>query len=303
MIKTTNMNLLPKAKDRISFLYIEFANIEQSGYSVVALQKNKETVIPIMTINVLLLGPGTTVTHAAIKNIADAGCLIVWCGRECNKFYASGMGGTYSSKNLLLQANCFSDIKSHMQVVRNMYQLRYQDKNLSHMSLEQMRGMEGKRVKELYKALSEKYRILWNNRKYNTQEWELQDDVNKALSIGNNFLYSIMQGIIMSMGFSPAIGFIHTGRMLSFVYDIADIYKEKITIPIAFEVVGTHQYEDLDKHIRKMCKEKIQEIHLMKLLPKDLKFIFDISKYDFDIPSEFMLWDLNSDVFSGINYG
>ena len=298
-----NKHLLPQRKDRIAFLYIECAIIEQDNFSIKVIRGNTETLVPIMMVNTLLLGPGTSITHAAITTIADAGCLVVWTGQDGNIFYASGAGCTSFSKNLLLQSKCYFDTKSHMRVVRNMYQLRYKDVNLSRMSLEQMRGMEGHRMKLLYEDMAKKYGVSWIERNYKSGNWEEQDTINQALSIANHLLYAIFQGIVIGLGFSPSIGFIHTGTMLSFIYDITDIYKAKISVPAAFETVGKSDYYDLGKEVRKKCRQKMEDIQLMKSVAKDLKSIFDIPKLDFDVPEDFVLWNVDDFVKGGKNYG
>lgn len=301
-----NLHKITRVKNKISFVYVEFAKIEQHEYGINIVQGSKETHIPITTINVLLLGPGTTITHSAVGNIIDSGCTVLWIGRDFRKFYAQGVGNTtHSSKNLLIQAKCYADSKKHIDVVRKMFSLRYPDVNLKTKSIAQMRGMEGVRVKKTYEDYAHQYGISWTGRSYKDNQWDEQNTVNKCLSIANNLLYNICLGAIISMGFSPAIGYIHTGDMMSFVCDIADLYKEKISIPVAFEIASKYQYVDayVESELRKKCREKIVEHKLMKQLTMDLDYIFSETGDDTDIPEDISLWDVHGNlVKAGVNY-
>lgn len=301
MIKgKTARELLTKAEDRISCLYIEKANIEQTDYSVAIIQGHNSSELPITTINALFLGPGTTITQQAVKNLCDAGVTIIWCGAEAWRFYAIGQAGTISSKNLLRQIKCHESKTLHLEIVKKMYKLRYPQDHLSRKTIAELRGVEGKHVKELYAALSKKYGVEWIGRNYDHTDYDSQNDINKALTSSNQILYGIVRGVLHLMGFSPAIGFIHTGNMESFVYDIADLYKESISIPTSFRVVAEND-EDLDKRIREEMRDEIIKRHLMKQIPKDLKCLF--GELDTDIKDvDFGLWNYNTIVSYGKNY-
>lgn len=299
-----NKQLLTKASDRLSFLYIDKARIEQTEYSVEIVQGIYHRELPITTINALLLGPGVSITSAAIRNLGEAGVMICWVGQDMFKFYAYGEAGTNSSKNILKQMQCHESKMKHIEVVRRMYSVRYPNNKLKNKSLEELRGLEGKNVKECYQSLANKYNIIWQGRSYKVNDFESQDNINKSLTTVNQYLYGIINGVVHLMGFSPAIGFIHTGHIQSFIYDLADLYKESITIPIAFQVASEYEcgkIEDIRKELQKKLRIAIKEKKLLKQISKDLKFIFD--GFDFNIPEiEGMLWDYNNFVKSSINY-
>ena len=232
-----DLQQLPKLRDSLSFLYIEHAIIEQDNLSIRVVRADGVVPIPIAAMTVLLLGPGVSITHAAIKAICDNGCTIIWCGETASRFYAVGMGETRSADNLLHQAKLCMNDDLHMQVVRKMYERRFPDMDCANLTLSQIRGMEGVRVREAYRMFSKQYGVPWTKRDYKTTSWEDANPINRALSTANNVLYGICQGAIVSMGYSAGLGFIHTGKMLSFVYDIADLYKAECSIPAAFSVV------------------------------------------------------------------
>jgi CRISPR-associated protein Cas1 len=304
-------HLLNKASDRISFLYVDMARIEQTEFSIDIVQGIYHKEIPVTSINALFIGPGVSITSMAIRNLCDAGVTIIWCGQNMFRFYACGESGTNSSKNILMQMNCHESKLKHMEVVKRMYEIRYPNEKLKYKKIDELRGIEGKKVRDLYNILSEQTGIQWTGRSYKIDDYDSQDTVNKALTLGNQFLYGIIHGIIHLMGFSPAIGFIHTGHMLSFVYDIADLYKEKLTIPIAFDVASKLENENgvdlknindsITYLVQKKLREEITKQKLLKQITKDLQFLF--SDCDFKAPEiEGMLWSYDNFVKSGVNY-
>ena len=186
-----NLQELPKLKDSISYLYVEHAIIEQNDSAVIAIQKNGRTPIPIAAMTCLLLGPGTSVTHAAIRTICENGCMAIWCGEHAERFYAAGVGETRSAKNLLMQAKACMDTERHLQVAKRMYQIRFHNLKTDGLTLQQLRGMEGIRVRKAYELAAKTNGIRWKNRSYKTEEWDQADPVNRALSEANALLYGL----------------------------------------------------------------------------------------------------------------
>lgn len=292
-------DMLPRVEDKFSFLYIEYAKIVQDEFSVAAYQKNYKIIIPIAMINVLLVGPGSSISHAAMKNIADAGCTVIWCAQDMKYIYSTGMVNSEYSKNLILQAKCYSDSEKHIAVVRKMYQIRYPDVNIKKFSLQQMRGMEGKCVKKCYEENAKIYGVKWDGRNYDKENWDSDNDVNRFLSIGNSLLYGICQAAIIAFGMSPGLGFIHNGGSRSFVFDVADLYKEEIIIPTAFKTAGDH---GVDEDILTSCRELLIQSKFMKKLAADISMLFKFNDISAKIPVDVGLWNLNDCVELGINY-
>lgn len=180
------------------------------------------TPIPISSTAVLMLGPGTRVTHAAMVAIADNNALAVWVGEEGVRCYAYGLGGTRSSAALQQQAALASNEVSRLEIVKRMYRMRFKEEIEDGLTVEQLRGYEGIRVRNTYARMSSETGVTWTGRNYERGDWKAADPVNRALSAGNSCLYGICHAGILSLGYSPALGFIHVGKQLSFVYDIAD---------------------------------------------------------------------------------
>lgn len=294
---------LPKLRDSLSFLYIEHAIIEQDDLSIVVIRNDGRIPVPIASTTVLMLGPGVSITHAAIRAICDNGCAVVWCGEHASRFYAVGLGETRSAENLLLQAKLCMDEERHMEVVRRMYLRRFPDMNCDGMTLRQIRGLEGIRVREAYRQFASQYGVPWKKRDYKQTSWDDADPINRALSLANTVLYSICQAAIVSLGYSPGLGFIHTGKMLSFVYDIADLYKAETSIPAAFSVVGG-SYTNLEAEVRTACRRTIRSAHVLKRIAEDIAWIFeqhDDSEQQ-TVDRVGMLWDDSGNIEGGKNY-
>ena len=280
--------LLTKARERISILYIEKARIEQSEYGVQIRQGNKVSEIPITTISCIMLGPGTTITHRAVSNISQAGCTICWMGMNQAVFYAYGEPATNKSKNLLKQMHYHESKTLHTEVIHKMYNYRYPNDKIKSMSLEKLKGYEGLRVRACYEKHAKLYNVKWDGRIYDKFDFENSDTVNKYISALNNVLYAITEAIILMMGYSPAIGFIHTGHIDSFVFDISDLFKEKVTIPLAFKL--TKEYGFFNREL--MIKEFRKEITEQKIIKQMVKYLEELfSDEECLIDTELKIWD------------
>lgn len=271
-----DLHELPKLRDSLSYLYLEHCRIEQKFKAVEFIDAQGRTMIPAAALSVLVLGPGTSVTHAAIKALADNGCLVVWSGEDGMRCYAQGGGETRRAYHLLQQAELVSDPARRLQVVKRMYQRRFGDKLAPGLTLQQVRGLEGQRVRQTYARVSAEYGVPWHGRRYDRSSWNSGDPINRALSAANALLNGLCHTAIVSGGYSPALGFIHTGKQLSFVYDIADLYKAEITIPLAFSTVAESP-DKLHSRVRQGCREAFKEHRLLKHVLPDIDNLLDLS--------------------------
>lgn len=302
-----NYQELPKLEDSISYIYIEHAVIERSDAAIVAIQEDGKTPIPVAAITCLLLGPGTKITHAAIRALCDNGCMAIWCGERATQFYAAGIGETRSAKNLLLQARTCMDKEQHLNVVKRMYQIRFPHTKTDGLTIQQLRGMEGIRVRKAYESASRSSGVKWTKRTYKSNCWECSDEINRALSQANAMLYGICHAAIVSLGYSPGLGFIHTGKQLSFVYDIADLYKIETTIPAAFSAVKSlSKYSgDLSKAVRVQCRSYFSSTKILSRIAKDIAWVLGGSNEgsdDCQLAAGDLWDDIESYIDGGINY-
>jgi CRISPR-associated protein Cas1 len=287
-----DLHELPKLRDSVSFLYLEHGIVERAQNAVEFFdERGGRTMVPAAALTALMLGPGTSVTHAAIRALADNGCLVLWCGEEGVRFYAQGGGETRKAYHLLRQSELCSNPILRMEVVLRMYRFRFGEELDADLTLEQIRGHEGARVRAAYAQASKTYGVPWSGRSYDRANWNAGDPVNRALSAGNACLNGVCHAAIVSGGYSPALGFIHTGKQLSFVYDIADLYKVEVTIPLAFRIVveGSHQ---LETRVRHACRDAFREGRLLDRILPDIDMVLGLSREE---PAEAAGEDVDED--------
>lgn len=307
-MKLKDLNTLPKVRDSFTYLYVEHCRIEQEAKAIAIFDADGKTAVPCANLTTFLIGPGTTITHAAIKTLAENGCLVMWSGEGAVRFYAQGMGETRGARHLLRQAYLSSIPLLRLRVVRRMYEMRFGEELSEELTLQQIRGMEGVRVRTAYSRASSVTGVEWTGRTYNRNDWKDSSPINRALSAANSCLYGVCHAAIVSAGYSTALGFIHTGKMLSFVYDIADLYKAEITIPHAFEIVAESEL-DLERRIRYSLRDKFYEQKLLQRIIPDLESALSVStddaeiEFDLDDAAPGGLWDgSDSSVAGGINW-
>jgi CRISPR-associated protein Cas1 len=265
---------LPKFSDRWSHLYLEHGRLEKEASGLLFYTIEGSLEIPIDQLAVVLLGPGSTVSHAAMRALADNNTLVCWTGEQGVRLYAHSTGGTYHSSRMLRQAALYSDYQSRLAVIRRMYAKRFPDPLPEDISIEAIRGKEGYRVREAYRRIAEEFGIPWQGRSYKQDDWDWSDPVNRALSSAYACLYGLCHAAILSAGYSPAIGFIHTGKMLSFVYDIADLYKTEVAVPTAFRAAREGAVE-IERRTRITCRDLFHQTKLMQRILPDIAEVLD----------------------------
>lgn len=298
------LQALPQIEDRLTFLYLEHCQINREDSAILIRDDRGTTRVPAAAITVLLLGPGTTVTHRAVELIGDAGVGIVWVGEHGVRFYASGRPLTHRAHLLMKQAKLVSNQRTHLAVVRKMYQLRFPNEDVSGLTTQQLRGREGSRMRKTYRAAAEKWKIPWNGREFDPDNFSSGDPVNQALSAGHACLYGLAHAVIVALGCAPGLGFIHVGHERSFVYDIADLYKAEITIPIAFEMAA-QTLGDLSGAVRHRVRDEMASTHLLERMVKDIRFLLSDDEWaDEGTTDVTYLWDAQKGaVANGRNYG
>jgi len=266
-----DLHQLPKLADSLTYLYVEHCRIEQKDQAIEFLDQEGRVMTPAAGLCVLLAGPGTAITHAAVKALADNGCAIAWVGEDGTRCYAHGGGETRKAYHLLHQARLASDPGLRLEVCKRMYRQRFGDLRLDPgLDIEQLRGMEGARVRTAYAQASIRYGVEWHGRRYERGNWGGSDPINNALSAANALLNGLCHAAIVSGGYSPALGFIHTGLQSSFVYDIADLYKVEITIPVAFRTAGASR-ERVQPRVREACRQAFKEAKLLQRILPDIE--------------------------------
>lgn len=298
MIKPELTDLL-QISDRMTFIYLEHSVIHREDSAIKVTDLEGDVYIPAAAITTLLLGPGCKITHRAMELAGDCGIGIIWVGERGVRYYAHGRSLNSHTRLLLKQAELVTNVRKHLNVVRKMYQMRFPNEDVSSLTLQQLRGREGSRVRNTYKEQSKKWNIEWNGREYNPDDFAAGTPVNQALSAGNVCLYGLAHSVICALGCSAGLGFVHTGHECSFAYDIADLYKAKTTIPIAFEMAAKVQNayvgqvpSDFSGMVRRRLRDEIVKMKLLEQMVHDIKYLF--SDEDFseeENPQEVYLWD------------
>lgn len=251
-------------KERLSMLFLEKGQLDVLDGAFVLVDKNGvRTHIPVGSVACLMLEPGTRVSHAAVILAARVGCLLIWVGEAGVRLYASGQPGGARADRLLYQARLALDDTARLKVVRKMYAMRFGEEAPARRSVNQLRGIEGARVRKMYELLAKKYRVPWKGRNYDHTRWESGDLPNRCLSASTACLYGITEAAILAAGYAPAIGFIHTGKPLSFVYDIADLFKFETVVPVAFSVAAKNPGQP-EMAVRHACRNIFRETRLLK---------------------------------------
>jgi len=251
-------------KERNSMIFLQYGMLDvQHGAFVLVDAKGVRVHIPIGGVACIFLEPGTTITHAAVGLAADVGTLLVWVGEGGVRLYASGQPGGARSDRLLYQAKLALEDELRIKVVRAMYKFRFDEEPPQRRSIEQLRGIEGARVRCMYELLAKKYGVPWKNRRYDPNDWDKADPINQTLSAANHALYGVCEAAILAAGYAPAIGFIHTGKPQSFVYDIGDLFKFETVVPMAFQVVSSHSSNPVSA-VRLKCRDSFRESHILK---------------------------------------
>ncbi|MDZ4261294.1 MAG: type I-E CRISPR-associated endonuclease Cas1e [Pseudomonadota bacterium] len=242
-------------KDRVSMIFLEHGQLDVIDGAFVLVDKNGvRTHIPVGSIACIMLEPGTRVSHAAIKLAAMVGTLLVWVGEAGVRLYASGQPGGARCDRLLYQAKLALDEELRLKVVRKMFELRFGEKAPERRSVDQLRGIEGARVRKLYQLLAKRHGLEWHGRRYDPKDWEKGDVTNQCISAATSCLYGITEAAILAAGYAPAVGFLHSGKPLSFVYDMADIIKFDTVVPLAFKVAAKKPIKP-DREVRLACRD------------------------------------------------
>jgi len=253
-------------KDRNSMIFVGMGQIDVKDGAFVVIDCSGERMhIPVGSVACIMLEPGTRISHAAVKLAATTGTLLIWVGEAGVRLYASGQPGGARSDKLLYQAQLALDEDLRLKVVRKMFEIRFGEPAPQRRSVDQLRGIEGARVRKTYQLLAKQYGVEWHGRRYDPKDWEKGDLINQCLSAATSCLYGVTEAAILAAGYAPAIGFVHSGKPLSFVYDIADLIKFETVVPVAFNIAAKHPKQP-DREVRIACREQFRSSKVLKRL-------------------------------------
>ncbi|NLB63791.1 MAG: type I-E CRISPR-associated endonuclease Cas1 [Fibrobacter sp.] len=264
---------VPAFSGRWTPLYLEHGRLEVDDSSLKWISATGSVMrLPVARLSAVLMGPGTTVTHAAITSMSRLNTPIAWVGEDGVHFYAFGVNVNEKCQTAMDHAVLYANKEKRLNVAREMFAYRFPKVDVSTKSVAELRGMEGMRIRKLYEECANKYGVLWKGRNSSGQIKHLgkRDPINRMLTIANYTLYCICLSAVCTMGYIPSLGFVHTDGKIPFVYDIADLYKEEITIRPCFETYG--EFGDVGRDgALALVKEAVEKHKLITRIPKDLK--------------------------------
>lgn len=301
---------LPQISDRMTFVYLEHCVINREESAVKVTDLDGDVFIPAAAITTLLIGPGCKITHRAMELIGDSGIGAVWVGEHGVRYYAHGRALNSHTRLLVKQAELVSNTRKHLDVVRKMYQMRFPGEDVRGLTLQQLRGREGSRVRAAYRKCSKEWDIQWDGREYDHEDFTSGTPVNQALSAGNVCLYGLAHSVICALGCSAGLGFVHVGHECSFAYDIADLYKAETAIPIAFEMAAMVRDEfngntpsDFSGMVRRRLRDEIVKQRLLERMVRDIKYLLSDSETQSEEQNAVYLWDnIKGNVENGRQY-
>jgi CRISPR-associated protein Cas1 len=273
-------------KDRSAIVFLQYGQVDViDGAFVLVDDRGTRIQIPVGGLACLMLEPGIRITHAAVTLAARVGCLLVWIGEAGVRLYASGQPGGARADRLLYQARCALDETARINVVREMYRRRFQEDAPSRRSVDQLRGIEGARVKQLYQIIARQHGVTFERRRYDPKDWQSADTPNRCLSAATACLYGLSEAAILAAGYAPAIGFLHRGKPQSFVYDIADIYKFETVVPVAFQVAariagGRTDGSPAERQVRVACRDAFRRTNMLERLIPSINEVLAASGLD-----------------------
>ncbi|MDF7641703.1 type I-E CRISPR-associated endonuclease Cas1e [Bifidobacterium sp. ESL0784] len=295
---------LVRAEDRISFVYFEHCIVKRDDNAITVTDNTGTIHIPAASLSVLLLGPGSNVTHQAMTVIGENGASVIWVGERGVRMYAFGRPLTHSAALLQKQAALVSNTRTRLAVARKMYGMRFPGEDVSRLTMQQLRGREGARVRKVYRQNSKRTGVEWDKRTYDHLDFEAGNEINQALSAASTCMYGIAHAVIVALGCSPGLGFVHVGHERSFVYDIADLYRAELVIPVAFDTAAAHP-EDIGAVTRRNMRDAVYDLSIMSRMVKDIHYLLDAEGVRDDPDSDHVgLWDEKlGEVDAGKSYG
>lgn len=290
---------LSRVTDRISFLYVERAVVHRDSNAITFAMQKGTVHVPAAMLGVVMLGPGTSVSHQAMMLMADSGAASIWVGEEGVRYYAHGRPLSRSSRVLEAQAAAVCHRDKRLAIARQMYAMRFPDDPADTATMQQLRGREGARVRRLYRELASERGLTWKGRSYDLTDFERGDSMNVALSAATTCLYGVVHAATVALGASPALGFIHTGHDRSFVYDIADLYKMEAAVPVAFDIAASNS-ADIPADTRRAMRDALHSQHILERSVRDIRHLLlpDESDEEFEVGITY-LWDADDRLIAG----
>lgn len=271
-----------QVKHRLSFFYVERGTLSVIDGSLVLTDAEARTQyeVPARATTTILVGPGASVTTQAMRLASAYGVTVVWTGEHAVRCYSAGRPWSENVEWLDRQVRCYADPGKRFAVAQQMYRKRFRAP-VERRTIEELRGLEGARMRQLYRLQAQRFGIKWQGRRYPGGGSVTEFDApNLALNVANTCLYGMAETAVHAAGLSPALGFIHHGSQLAFVLDLADLYKAEHTIPLCFALVARRApdgtpWPTLESEVRRACRDLFRASDLLELVVADAQELLD----------------------------
>lgn len=265
-------------RHRLSFFYVERGTLTVIDGCLVLTDAEKKVMyeVPARATTALIVGPGGSVTTQAMRLASAYGVTVIWTGEHAVRCYSAGRPWSQNSEWLEQQVRCYADPAKRFRVALAMYAKRF-GAATGRRTIEELRGLEGSRMRAFYRLQASRFGITWRGRRYPGGGRETEfDAANIALNVANTCLYGMSETAVHAMGCSPALGFIHAGSQLAFVLDLADLYKTEHTIPLCFAMVAKRSPEGepwptLESDVRQACRDLFRDSDLLSQVVNDVE--------------------------------
>ena len=257
-------------------LYVEDGVLTFATVGVKDLKKGVYQ-IPFQTVSFILLGPGTAITHDALRLLARHGTGLVAVGEDGVRFYASMPFGPDRSELARKQVALWADAERRLDVARRMYAFRLGEL-VARDELDVLRGIEGTRMKEVYRRLAKQYGVEWRGRRYDRTRPETDDPINTAINHASTAINAAAMIAVAATATVPQLGFIHEASGRAFALDIGDMYRATLTLPVAFEAARTSQREglDIERLTRQMAGDRLRREKVIPDMIDTIKKVLDV---------------------------
>ena len=234
--------------------------------------------IPYQTVSMILLGPGTTVSQDALRLMARHGTGLVAIGADGVRAYTAPPLGPDDSRIARRQARLWADAEgARLSIARKLYAWRLGEV-LPHTDIEVLRGIEGARMKEMYRLLSDKYGVKWRGRRYDRSDPGAADAPNQAINHAASAVEAAAAIAVAATAAIPQLGFIHEESAGAFVLDIADLFRDTVCLPVAFQAVRLSEKEPtlpLERHVRRLAGRIFRTDGVINAMIDYIKDLFD----------------------------
>lgn len=251
----------------VQFKTAGFADLSPGTYS-----------IPHQTVSFILLGPGSMLSHDAARILARHQTGIAMVGQGGVRLYASLPPAPDKSARARAQARAWADERARLSVARRMYAWRLGEV-LPEDDITVLRGIEGARMNATYKLLAKQHGVQWKGRRYDRAGPQSANAANQAINHASTAVVALAELAVTITGTIPQLGFIHEGSGLAFALDVADLFRDAITIPAAFSAAKEHDRarvkEPLERVVRRSCGRRFRSDRVVVQMIDKIKELFD----------------------------